>query len=249
MPKLHEVLAIEKGERNRVQKELTALHRAAEKPQLYDGQTRRYKPANEDGERLPDEEQLVQLRAQEVLEQEAELLAPLWDTIAAKDWTNASGEAVADVAVGDRVVIEKAPVSFLLWLAKTLEDVSTFVSKMPTLDPAERWAWNADQNCHATGVAFTNRTKKVPRNHVKFAGDEHHPPQVDVYTEDEVIGRFERIRYSGALPAETKDRLMRRVTALKNAVAEARERANAVEAKRPKVGALLFEYLLEPIRQ
>jgi hypothetical protein len=249
MPKLHEVLAIEKGERARVQKSLTDLHRAASTEGLYNGLARTYKPAVDGGEELPPESQIVQVRAVDALRKEADLLAPLWDIIAAKDWTNASGDAVANIVVDGDVLIDGVPVSYLLWLGKTLDDVSTFIAKIPTLDPSEKWHWNGDQNCYATEVAFTNRTKKVLRNHTKHPGSEHHPPQVETYTEDEVIGKFERIRYSGALPADLKEKLVGRVSALKNAVAQARERANSVEALRPEVGRKVFDFLLEPIQQ
>lgn len=248
MPKLHEMLAVEKGEKQQATKKLTKLHRAAELEKLYEGHTRTYRPADELGEKLPDESQIVQLKAEAVLEAEAEILAPLWDLVATKDWANA-GPAKADVVVDGNILIAGAPVSFLLWAVKKLEDIETFLSKMPVLDPSEKWAWDPDQNCHSTGDQWSNRTKKVLRNHTKFGGDANHPPQVEMYNEDVVIGTFHRIRYSGALGAETREKLLRRVRDLKNAIGTARERANSVEVEKQELGKKVFGFLLEPLQQ
>lgn len=245
--KLAQVLAIEKGEKNKANRAVTDLHRKSEVEKLYQGRTRTYTPANEDGEKLPDERQIVQNRAPEILKEASEILSGIWDITATKDWTNA-GSARADVKVDDVVLVQNAPVSWLLYMEKELNDVETFLRKIPVLDSGEEWHWNTSTNCFASPQTWQNRTKKVPRNHVKAEATKEHPAQVDVYQEDVVVGRYNNINYSGALPAAVKDALLERVRVLRSAVLYAREEANGVAAEKQKIGEKIFEFLLDPLK-
>lgn len=243
MPKLNQILAIEKGERQKAAAELTTLHRKAEKPELYEGRVRSYKPANEEGEKLPDEVQLVQVRQKEVLAHVTSILTPAWDIVATKDWANAES-AHADVVLEDgTVLLTRVPVSYLLWLEKELNDLLTFVKKMPTLDPSEHWLFSSEQNVYITKMAWTNRTRKQKRVLEKSPATEKHPAQVEVFDEDVVIGRFEAIRMSGAFKAEDKERILDRITSLRKSVLFAREQANSVEAERKTVAKKIFDHL------
>lgn len=245
--KLAQVLAIEKGEKNKANRAVTDLHRKSEVEKLYLGLTRTYTPTNEDGEALPDERQVVQNRAPEILREAAEILQGIWDITATKDWTNA-GSARADIKVEDEVLVVNVPVSWLLYMEKELNDVETFIRKIPVLDSGEEWTWNAAINCFSSPQTWQNRTKKVPRNHVKAAATDKHPAQVEVYQEDVVIGRYNKINYSGALPSSVKEALLERVRVLRSAVLFAREEANGVQADKQKVGHTLFEFLLAPLK-
>ncbi len=245
-PKLAQVLAIEKGEKSKANRAVTDLHRKSEIEKLYDGFVRTYESASESGEQLPEEKQLVQNRANDILKEAAGILAGIWDISATKDYTNA-GLAKADVVVDGVTLAKDAPVSWLLYMEKELNDVETFLRKLPTLDPAEAWKWSDNQNCYATEQTWQNRTKKVPRNHVKAEATDKHPAQVEVYNEDVVTGRFKKIRYSGAMLAVTKEALLERVRKLRSAVLFAREEANSVVADKQQVGQGLFDFLLAPI--
>jgi hypothetical protein len=72
--------------------------------------------------------------------------------------------------VNGKVVLEKVPVTHLLFLEKQVMNLHTIVSKLPTLDPAEKWTFDKDLNCSVTESHDTNKTKKVMRNHVKARG-------------------------------------------------------------------------------
>lgn len=244
--KLAQVLAIEKGEKNKANRAITDLHRKSEVEKLYSGRTRTYSPANEDGERLPDERQLVQNNATDILKEASDLWTNIWDITATKDWTNA-GAARADIKLGDTVLVPQVPVSWLLYLEKELNDVETFIRKIPILDSSEEWTWSAANNCFASPQTWQNRTKKIPRNHVKAEATDKHPAQVEVYQEDVVIGRFNNINYSGALPAAKKEALLERIRVLRSAVLFAREEANGVTAEKKNIGDTLLQYILEPL--
>ena len=89
----------------------------------------------------------------------------------------------------------------------------------------------------------TNRTKKVPRNHVKAEATEKHPAQVEVYYEDIPVGYWTTVKFSGALPAKRVSTLLERVEKLQQAVKFAREEANNAEAVDKHVGDRVFGYL------
>jgi hypothetical protein len=245
--KLNQLLAVEKGEKNRAQKMLTELHRKSQKESLYDGRVRTYKPFNEDDrERLPQEVQKVQLRSGEVLQELQGILSPVWDLTASKDWTNAT-EACADIVISKEgkstVLLKSVPVTYLLYLEKQLNDVITFITKLPTLDPSEEWKFSQVENCYATSMSWTNRSKKVIRNHVKAEATKEHPAQVETYAEDVVVGNYEAIRYSGALTMNRKTELLDRAHSLKDAVLRAREEANLAGVVRKEAADPLFGYL------
>ncbi len=243
MPKLNQILAIEKGERQKSTAELTALHRRAEKPELYEGRTRTYKPAADAGEQLPDEVQLVQVRATEVMHQVAAILAPAWNIVASKDWANAK-DARADVVLDGTVLIEQAPVSYLLWLEKELNNLLTFVKKMPVLDPSEKWTFSSDQNVYSTAMSWTNRQKPELKTLVKVPPTDKHPAQTETYTENTVVGKFESTRMSGAWQAERKERVLERIAAVRSAVLFAREQANNVETQKMDLAKKIFDHIL-----
>jgi hypothetical protein len=243
MTKLNQILAIEKGEKNKSFKQLTDLHHKSEKAELYEGRVRTYTPAAEDGEQLPPETQVVQQNADDVLSQFQNILVPLWDITATKDYTNGQS-GYADIVVNGRTLLTKVPVSYLLFLEKQLADVETFISKIPTLDASQKWSFDENQKCHATEKTWQNRAKKVLKNHVKSVATDKHPAQVDVYNEDIVIGRYESIRFSGAVSVSKKEMLLSRVRELKNAVLFAREQANSVDASKQEVAKVLFGFVL-----
>jgi len=240
--RLNQLLAIEKGLKQQVQKDITELHRVSQKEELYDGLARNYEPLDEAGEKLPPESKIVQQKADAILSQLAELESKLIDVVAAKDLTNT--QAVGDIEVAG-LKIENVPATHLLWLEKQFEDLHTFISKLPTLDPSVLWHEDRSQNCMTTVPVQTHKSKKVPRNHVKAEATKEHPAQVEVYHEDVVVGNWTNIRYSGRLSVERKNELLERVRALQAAAKQAREKANMTEVVEKKIGARLMGWLFK----
>lgn len=243
--KLNQIIAVENGIKTSTQKDLTEAHHAIQKPALLSGIARTYKPKDDDGERFPDESTRVQITAKDMLQQTAEIMTKLFDVTATKDWANCN--ATADVVVDGKTLLSKAPVTYLLFIEKRLVDLETFVKKIPTLDPSEKWTFDPSQNCYATSPAETTKTKKIPRNHVVAEATKEHPAQVQVFTEDVVVGNWKTTKYSGALPAQKQAQLLARLGKLREAVKFAREEANGIDVARLQIGASLFDYLLAPI--
>jgi hypothetical protein len=241
MPKLNQVVAVEKQVKSQSYSELSELYKQLQKDGLLKGIARTYRPKDEEGEQLPQEDQRLQVRASSVLVSASELMAKLFDVTATKDWANQS--AKADVKVDGVVLLEGVPVSYLLFLEKQLSDLHTIVKKLPVLDPGEEWTYDSSTDSYATKPVETTKTKKIPRNHVKAEATDKHPAQVEVYYEDVVVGYWKTVKYSGALPAKRVNELLVRVEKLQQAVKFAREEANSVQVDEVKVGKKFFNYL------
>jgi hypothetical protein len=241
MARLNQIIAVEKGVKSRSFSELTEAHHALQKSALLSGIARTYQPKDEEGEQLPPESTRVQVKADEVIRHTVGILTRLFDVTATKDWTNC--EAKADVVVDGEALLRDVPVSYLLFLEKQLVDLHTFVKKLPVLDAADSWTYDASADCYATDPVQTVRTKKIPRNHVKAEATEKHPAQVDVYYEDVTVGYWRTVKFSGALPAKRINELLERVEKVQQAVKFAREEANGVEVTDQHTGEKVLGYI------
>lgn len=242
MAKLNAVVAAEQTVRNRAQRRVTDLYHQLKKAPLFTGLSRTYRPRDDEGEQLPAESTRVQLNAEDVLKEIAKAWTPLWDTVLTKDVANM--KAAAAVEIDGQRVTPALPVTYLLFLEKQLGDLRTAITSLPLLDPSERWTWSAAANAWVTEPVTTTRTKKIPRNHVKAEATERHPAQVEVFTEDVVVGYWDKIVYSGAVPATRQQELLERLEKLIIAVKHARETANSAEAESWEIGDDLFAHLL-----
>ncbi|MEV0846261.1 hypothetical protein AB0J21_10360 [Streptomyces sp. NPDC049954] len=242
MPKLNQIIAVEKGVKSKSAQELARAQQEIQKPVLLAGLSRTYQPKDEEGEQFPPESTRVQVKAEDLLRTAATSLTRLFDVTAAKDWANTA--ARADVVVGGRTLLAGVPVPYLLFLEKQLGELHAFVRRLPVLDAAESWAQDPSTDTWKTEPVRTVRTKKVPRNHVKAEATEQHPAQVEVYYEDIAIGYWTTVKFSGALPARRVNELLERVERLQEAVKFAREEANAFEVDDQRVGEAVFGYLL-----
>ncbi|GAA4494319.1 hypothetical protein GCM10023191_033310 [Actinoallomurus oryzae] len=243
MAKLNQIIAVEKGVKSGALRDLTDAHHGLQKPALLAGISRVYRPKDEEGEQLPPESTRVQVKADEVIRRTAEVMTRLFDVTATKDWANCT--AKADITVDGRTLLRDVPVSYLLFLEKQLTDLHTFVKKLPVLDAAESWSFDESADCWKTEPVRTNRTKKVPRNHVKAEATDKHPAQVEVYYEDVTVGHWTTTKFSGALPARRINELVDRVERLQRAVKFAREEANGAEVTDQRTGDVIFGYLFE----
>ena len=75
--KLNQIIAIEKGAKNRVYSAITELHKNAQKNDLYYGFNKSYESKDEGGEQFPPEQKKVTLRAEDVLSETKELFTEI----------------------------------------------------------------------------------------------------------------------------------------------------------------------------
>lgn len=242
MTKLNQIIAVEKGKKALLNRAITDVYHKFQKSQLFSGLSRTYRPKDDEGELLPPEAVKVQLRAEEILAEAARAFTELFDITLTKDHNNQF--AKASVVVDDVVIVDNVPVSTLLFLEKQLGDIATMIGKIPVLDPAETWDYDAAADCWRAEDVQTVRTKKVPRNHVVAKATDKHPEQVQVYNEDVVAGYWTKATFSGAMPARRVHELLERVTKLQTAVKYAREEANSIEIRPAAMGDAVFAYLL-----
>lgn len=241
--KLNQVLAIEKGVKQRAYAVLTEANKAVQKPAAFNGFSKMYQPHDGDGETLPPETMRVQNTTQDTLAEVQKALVELFDVTLAKDVANLS--AVADVRLDNGTVIaSRVPATNLLFLEKQLVDLKTFVGNLPELDPAESWTFDANASLYKSEPTRSNRTKKVQKAIVLYDATEKHPAQTQLITEDTVVGVYTQTKMSGALPLPQKRAMLARIDELLRAVQKAREEANAVVASEQKIGASLFSYII-----
>jgi hypothetical protein len=245
---LCQIIAVEPSVKSTTYSTVTRLHHDTKRTQNngpFAGIARTYTPIispENGGEELPGESTRVQLQIDDILHQIAEAQTRMFDLVATKDWANT--EAKGTISVDGKDLLKDVPVTYLLFLEKQLRDMRTIIEKLPTLDLAESWHYDANRGCWATEPVKTARTKKVPQNHVLAPATDKHPAQVHLFTTDEIVGYWETTKFSGALPADRVAVLLGRVEKLQRAVTFAREQANSRKVEDQKVAATLFDYLL-----
>lgn len=241
MPQLNQIIAVANGKKSHTQSVVTQIYHLLQKPQLFDGLTRTYRPKDDEGDRLPSEEKRLQCRVPDVVEEAVTAWSELFDIVATQEAANT--RATANVKVNGTVIAHEVPVTVLLFLEKQLVDIHTFVSKWPTVDPSEDWEHSPEAACYASKPQETTRSKKVLRNHVKAEATKEHPAQVEVYTEDELVGYWRMTKFSGAVTEQEKREALARVRDLQEAVKMAREEANSATAEDYSISNDVFDFL------
>lgn len=243
MAKLNQIIAIEKGIKAKSYSEVTVLHKAIQKPDLFNGFNKTYQPKDDNpDEQLPAEKKRVQYNTDEVLRAVERATTELISVTARKDYTNCV--AKADVVVGEKTIFKDAPVSFLLFLEKQMNDMRTFASELPILDEGENWAKDVNSGLYKAEPTSTHRTKKVSKPIVMYPATPEHPAQTVMATEDIIAGFWTQVKQSGAMPKPEKEALVARIDVLQNAIKQAREAANMTdEVPTGQVGTALFDYL------
>ena len=172
-------------------------------------------------------------------------LSRLFDVVLTTEAANVT--AKADLKVGGVLIAADVPATYFLFLERQLGKLRTFVEDLPVLDEAEDWSKDgAPAGQWRSAPTNTDKTKKVPRNHVKWE-----PPdatytqqaQVETFAEDVPEGVWTLYKFSGAIPASTRTKYLGRISALQEAVKMARETANSTEVTNQSIGDSLLTYL------
>jgi len=112
------------------------------------------------------------------------------------------------------------------------------------LDTSEIWKWSDATGAYVTDPTETVRTKKTPKNHVKAEATKEHPAQVDVFTEDVIVGTWSTVKLSGAFQQQEVNAMIDRCGEVLKAIKFAREDANAAEVKTDiKPGNTILSYI------
>jgi hypothetical protein len=247
---LGEVVAVEKSARQFGDKRRDELLKMVQQPRLFAGWVQVYRHDDEDPEQQrlnqqPVKGEPLQLRAEEVLAELAEVLTRPLDLTAAKDRANT--EATADVVLSgdDEPLLREVPVTYLLWLEKQLDALKGFIRALPVRDSTEAWVWDPDEgNWRSRDPEQRLRVEKGLKSLVLIEPTQYQPGQAQAVPDEKRTGMYEITKFSGALSRERKNQLTERVELLSGAVRQARERANRTVAEPgASAGSPLFSYL------
>jgi hypothetical protein len=246
---LGQVIAAEAAARAEANKRGGALHKQGQKPDLFNGFEKTYSPFAEaaDGQdqrslQRPPEGTRVQLRAEDLLRSFMSEMRGAIDLAATKDEANC--RARGDVMIGDLPLLSDVPATHLLHMEHVLDEFATFVAKLPVLDPSVHWDPDPGTGLRQSLPTFTNSEEVRPVALVVVPSTKDHAGTGTTYQERTAVGRWTTVRWSGALTAERKRELERRVGELKVAFKQAREAANRVEADPVREADILFGYIL-----
>jgi hypothetical protein len=238
---LNQIVAIASGVKTRTEHALTRAYHQIQKPAPFTGIARTYRPVADGGESLPPESTLVQVRADDLIRDVGATLSRMLDVVATQDYANC--DARADLVVEGRTLLFSVPVTYLMWLEKQVVLLRTFANKLPQLDVAQNWTYDQDAKAYRSDPVETTRGKKIPRNHVKAPATDKHPAQVDIFTEDVVVGYWRTVHFSGALPGHQIFDMQIRIENLLDAIRFAREQANSIPVTDVEAGETIVSYL------
>jgi len=243
MPKLNQIIAIEDGSKKAGYADLTKTHHVLQKPDLFSGFVATYAPLSDDPSlKQPDQRKVIQQNAPEIVKLAQAGLADMWNIVATKDIGNCS--AKADVIVDGVTLAAQVPVTHLLFLEKQLNDMRTFIAKLPVLDPAKEWEYDPNKGMYQTKFHEQRiKTRKVHKALVKIEPGPHSPGQADVITVDEAEGMWTQIDMSTCYPQDAIRQMLDRVSKLSAAVKAAREEANSIDVTKSTIAGKLLDYI------
>ena len=242
--KLHQLIALLPTVKSNTTKARAEIQQLIQKSALFKGLSRTYRPREEEGYVYPPESQAVQIKANDLIERYRVAGAELLNLTAQQEWSNT--QARGSITIDGEVILADVPVSYLLFLEKQLHEIKGFIQSLPVLEMDQEWMYDANRSVFRTPARETAKTKKVMKPVVLYEATKEHPAQVKEATEDVVEGTWSLINFSGALPQDQINALLRRVDKLSKAVIVAREEANAREVERREISDPLFDYLFPP---
>lgn len=247
MPKLHELLAVERDMKAQAEKCRTDLAETFKKKEHhFTAKITQFKPYGE-GEAEKIEEQLdLQTTVPKELKWVSEFIIKAMDV--SYQVAEANTTARADVVLeDDTVLLKDMPTSALLELEKRMEELRLFVAAIPTLDPVKGFRPDPDRGTDVFKARdiVTVRTRKVTKFQSVAKATDKHPEQIKEVVEDTPTGDIVKMEWSGMLTVAVKGDMLNKVEVLARAVKKARARANEVDIPKTgiKIGATLINYV------
>jgi hypothetical protein len=242
MARLNQIIAIANTKKTNAATALSAVNSVLSRADLFSGLDRKYQSLDDEGEKLPPENKIIQKTVAEVIESARVELTELLDVIATQEYANC--EARGDIVVDGVVVAKQVPVSYMLYLEKQVDVLKGIVQKIPVLTQDVKWNRSVSNNdVFVTDPVTTNRTKKVPKSFVKYPATDHHPAQVEMFTEDVIVGTWSKVDMSSAIPASERDAMLKKIESLREAVKMAREEANSITVTDQKIGKSVLDFV------
>jgi hypothetical protein len=250
MPKLHEVLAVEKTRANAATKLLDETATKFRKEHFFAGHIKTLRmladsPANAAIEAASRDDKALPTTVPETLEYALKFWADAEDVTFAKNRTNQI--ANADLLFHGAVLVPNVPVDELLGLEVRLEKLRHVIDAMPILDASREWSLSSSgRKGEYVSVTseVTSKTEKVSTPVILYEATDHHPAQIQVVNTDKVIGTFTKLLISGAASSKQKADAVSTIDELLVEVKQARQRANSVEIINEKIGSTITDLIL-----
>lgn len=253
MPKLHEILAVDRdAEKAVVAISTETKNTLTKKGEHFVGATKRLEMFDDDrkaeAEGLEEKRELV-TTVGDKLRYDAESKIRHLDIQAQKEATNCLAKADIVIKDGEKEITikENVPATLLLALEGKLTNWrDNILMEIPTLNMTIGWERSPDLG---PGVwrnkedEVRHRTEKKHFHKVMTEATQHQPAQIFQWTEDRPIGQWVTTRISGMITPAEKSRLLERCDKLIAAVKEARMRANMQEVENLTIGKEIFDYL------
>ena len=240
----HQIVAIVKDRKERWKKRATEVYQSFQKPDLFSGFVRMYKPMREDEAAVPTERKNPQQNVRKSLVTLREAMVQAFDTVLTQDEGNTLARADVRAEHKGRVLsLNNMPPTHLLFLEKQAADLLTLVQAIPVLDSADQWSDDPASGLYRSEVHATMRTRKVPKPIVLYDATKEHPAQTQLLAEDINVGQFENVKFSGAIPQDEKDGIVDRVLAFQEAVKRAREVANGTTVTDRAEADEIFQFI------
>jgi len=245
MGKLHEVIAVEKdleGKKNRIVRETADVFRS--KAGLFEGMTKTYAPLEEDGDKYPAENVVMETTVPARIKYTLPTLAKYMDAVCSKECTNT--KATASVEVGGEIVLEDMPATALLNLESRLKEMRLMLEAIPTLTVNLEWKEDERrENTFMQAAAVSQRSVKHEDFVVVVKPTEFHPAEIRPTVVDKVVGNWTTVNCSGKISSIEKSRLLENCDTLLQATKQARQRANMQEVEEKNISDSIFSFIFD----
>ncbi len=167
-----------------------------------------------------------------------------WDLRLQKE--SANQEARSNVNIDGKVIFKDVPVTFLLNMEEELRQLKKVYAVIPVLQPGVSWIPDKQKGRGIYKSEYKdekNKTEKTIQYKIMVQATEHHPAQVDKWSDDRPIGKYITETWSGMLSQADKALLLSRVDKVLRAFKKARQRANCQETKPVEIGKEIFDLI------
>lgn len=252
-PELHEILAVqgdlEAGARRIAEEGKDTFNN---RENLFEGRHRTLKMFAEKDAHLEDahtEHQEIQTTVGAKLKYVQGPIGKHWDCLLQKERTNQ--DARADVIIGGEVIAKDVPAGALVAFERELKEYRAMLDTIKTLPPNRKWVMDesivaADGSKGVYRDDFLEKklkTVQTIQHKVLVEPTKEHPAQIEKWKENEPIGEFTEVKYSGKITPAEKSQLLAKVSALINAVKKARMRANKTPVVKVAVSKAFFQFI------
>lgn len=245
MAKLHETLAVENELQNVAKKMLSESERTMGKESLFMGQIRSLTMFDQSLER---ENTIERKELTTTVDENLDFLFPhlsrYWDCVAQKDATNQI--AAAEVIIDGKVMLKDISATTLLGLETKLAELRKVLMVIPTLAPGVSWELDGQAEAGVYKTEYPEKTFKSEKD-VQFKeaspATKEHAAQVAQLPTTTNVGAYETIKQSGMYAPVTKARILDRLDTIRNAIKQARMRANSTNVITANVGDVILGFL------